>query len=351
MFWTLSIGILLLTGLATLWPLLGRGSNLKAVAGVLILLIPVAGYFMYQNVGTPRALEMPATAIIAAGAGDMNALTAQLRSRLEAEPDNVEGWVLLGRSYKTLQQYPQALEALENASRLAPDDPLVMVELVEAQLFVSGNPQVTAEMSQTLKQAVSVDPALQKGLWLLGIGAAQAGDDRQAVDWWNRLLAQLEPGSGIAQSVQEQISQASMRLGDTAPPTTGNQQAEAGDAVWEGLEIIIELAKPNAGEDFQLPADAAVFVIARAQGSTGGPPLGVSRIPRPEFPLVVKLTDENSMLPQRPISSAPALTIQARLSLSGQPIAAGGDWQSQSVSVGANEVSEPVSLVLTLPGD
>jgi len=351
MFWTVSIGLLLLTGFVTLWPLLTRGSGFKPLAAFLIVLLPVAGYFLYQHVGEPQALELPTTQMAAAPDGDINTLTEQLRTRLEENPDNVEGWVLLGRSYKTLQQYPQALEALENAYRLAPDEPLVLVELVEAQLFASGNPQITPAMIQALEQAVSTDPSLQKGLWLLGIASAQAGEDVRAIDWWSRLLTQLEPSSNIALSVYEQIEQARLRLGNPAVPIGENQSGDTPASAWEGLNVRVEFPESDSSGGITLPADAALYVIARAQGVSGGPPLGVSRIAQPVFPVEVKLTDANSMMPQRPLSGSPTLVLQARLSMNGQPIAAAGDLQSEPFPVEVGQSDETVTLVLVQSSD
>lgn len=350
MFWAISIGLLLLTGLVTLWPLVSRDSGLRPAAVVLILALPLAGYVLYQQVGAPQALDMPASELNAAAAGDMNALTGQLRSRLEENPDNVEGWVLLGRSYKTLQQFPQALEALEQAYRLEPGNPLVVVELVEAQLFASGNPQISPQMTDALQQAVTVDPALQKGLWLLGIAAAQAGNDAAAIDWWGRLLAQLEPGSNIALSVLEQIEQAEQRLGSQTVANGEMSSPQPPNESWAGVQVTVEY--PSSGEaGLQIPENAVLFVIAREQGVSGGPPLGVSRIQQPEFPVQLTLTDSNSMMPQRPISSAPVLSVQARLSMNGQPVASAGDLQSQAMTVAVDDTTPAVNLILAQPVD
>ena len=350
MFWSIAISLLVFTGLATLWPLLGQGSRLRPAAAMLVLLLPIAGYVLYQQVGTPRALDMPESELNAAAAGDMNALTRQLRSRLEENPENVEGWILLGRSYKTLQQFPQALEALEQAYRLEPGHPLVVVELVEAQLFASGDPRISPEMADALEQAVTVDPALQKGLWLLGIAAAQAGNDARAVDWWGRLLSQLDPASNIAHSVLEQIEQARQRMGDDPAVMAMAQESESETPSWPGVDITVEY--PVSSEPgFSLPPDAALYIIAREQGAGGGPPLGVSRVPLPEFPLQLRLTDENSMMPQRPISSVTGLSVQARLSMNGQPVASAGDIQSQAESIAVNEDESSVKLILAQPVD
>ena len=218
----------------------------------------------------------------------------------------------------------EALEALETAQRLAPGQPLVVVELVEARLFASGNPQVTPEMTALLEQAVTADPTIQKGLWLLGIASAQTGDDARAIDWWERLLAQVEPGGQVSQTVTEQIAQARVRLGGL-PAETATEKG------WPGLEITVALSASASASLPQLPRGAVLFVIARQDGAAGGPPLGVRRIAGPVFPVQLTMTDSDSMMPQRPISQNSGITLQARLSLNGGPLPVAGDWQSAPV--------------------
>ncbi len=379
MFWSISLLVLLIAGVFTLGPLLGKGVKWKPVTLAGILLVPLAGYLMYQGVGTPQALDpamvqAPDQAEIDrahASMTDLGTLTERLHQRLQENPDDVEGWLLLGRSYKNLQNYPAAIEALETADRLSPGVPLVQVELVEARLFASGNAQFTPEMTTKLEQAVAAEPSLQKGLWLLGIAAAQSGNDAGALEWWEKLRAQLEPGSEIEQSLLAQINQVRARLGqapevETAsapasmtPPmgasmaasTPATASAPPGSATAaQGMDIRVELSAAASQAWPQLPAGtvppgAVLFIIARPQGVSGGPPLGARRVMQPQFPLQLTLTDADSMVPQRPISSADQVELQARLSLSGRPTPSPGDWQSVASAVG-KDAQEATRLTL-----
>lgn len=363
MFWTISILILLAAGLLALWPLFGKDSGGKMFALAAILMLPLAGYWLYQGVGSPQGLD-PELAQVAHpdssgapdGMSDMNVMAERLRERLTETPEDMQGWLLLGRSYKSLQQYPQALEALETADRLVPGQPLVQVELVEARLFVSGDPQITPEMTAQLEQAVGAEPGLQKGLWLLGIAAAQAGDDARALEWWEQLRQQIEPNSPIEQSVIDQINQVKARLGEPAetasPPATiaaqaapaaVPEQAALATGAWPGAAIRVELSA--ADTQAEVPAGAVLFIIVREESAGPGPPLGAKRVNQPQFPLQVTLTDGDSMMAQRPISSSPNLRLQARLSLSGQANPSAGDWQSTPATVSA-QGGQTTTLIL-----
>lgn len=338
MFWLLAMAILAVAAVLLAWPLLARGSSWRPVGLAIVLLLPLGGTLLYRDVGTPAALD---ASLAEPQAQDFDAMVDSLKSRLSEREEDLEGWLLLGRSLKSLQRYDEALQALETAKRIAPDSPLVTVELAEAKLFASGDPRISEEVRGMLESAVAEDPGLQKGLWLLGIDAAQRGEDQAAVDYWQRLLSQLEPGSPVAQSVREQLALIQGQPGSTPAQNPG----EASD--WPGISIEISLA-PAAVEALPgtLPETAVLFVIVRAGGEAGGPPLGAARIDDPRFPLQVTVDDRNAMLPGRKLSEQTALSIQARVSLSGEPAARAGDWESE-ISEVSPERSEKVPLVLS----
>jgi len=338
MFWLLSLLIVVVFGLWVLWPLL-RGDSRFKVTGLLVLLaLPLLVYWQYQIVGSPRALQVSDMPVLANTDASLDDLIASLREKLTETPADLEGWVLLARSYKTLQDYPAALSALETANRLVPNEPVVLVELVEARLFASGNPVITPEMIQLLEQAVAQQEGLQKGWWLLGLAAAQQGDDETAITHWRKLLQNMEPGSPAAQTIQTQIAEAEARL-----QAAGGTSKQESDQPWQSALINVELGA-NASEQLAaLPPTAVLFLIARPVGETSGPPLAVRRINQPGFPLEISLTDADSMLPQRPVSGFGELQVQARLSLTGEAKAASGDWQSAAVRLSIED-TEPLRL-------
>ncbi len=187
--------------------------------------------------------------------------------------------------------------------------PMVMVELAEARIFVSADGKIDADSIAMLERAVELDPAQQKGLWLLGIAAAQAGDLEGAVSRWETLLAQLEPGSPVAQSVQTQLNEANTRLGrPTAPmaePMAEPVAAAAAEAAapvaqesvapepvadgsWRGTPVRIAAAETARAS---IPTGAVLFVVIRTVGPAVGPPLGVRRVIDPILPLDITISD------------------------------------------------------------
>jgi len=337
MFWIISIMIVLGAGLWALWPLLSGDSRWRATGLVVLIALPLIVYWQYQLVGSPQSLNNIETSVSTGSEVSLDELVVSLREKLTESPADLEGWVLLGRSYKTLQDYPAAVNALETANRLVANEPVVMVELVEARLFASGNPKITQEMVDELDRAVSLQPGLQKGWWLLGIAAAQNGDDEQAILYWNNLLQTMDPGSAVAQSVQAQIAEAESRL--QINPVIEEQES------WTSPSISIEFSEQAAAALALLPAESALFLIAREPGQSAGPPLAVKRVNQPTLPLELTLRDSDSMLPQRPVSGFESLQLQARISLTGNAMSNSGDWQSDATEISTLQ-SEPVKLLI-----
>lgn len=365
MFWVIAAVALFVAAFVTFLPLLRGKTFWQPAALALIFLLPAAGLWIYTEVGTPQAINLPATAMAAphpgassaAGDADIDAMVGSLRAKLTESPEDLDGWMLLARTLKTMQRYPEALDALQVAHRIAPENPAVMVELAEARVFVSNDGQIDADTIAMLQRAIELDPAQQKGLWLLGIAAAQAGDLEGAVSQWENLLAQVEPGSPVAQSLQTQINEANTRLGKPtaeavapmakAPPAEPVAQetmlaGETADGGWRGTAV--RIAASEAARN-KIPTGAVLFVVIRSPGPAVGPPLGVRRVIDPVLPLDITISDQDSMLAERKISLESEVRLQARISMSGTPAAASGDWQSAPVTVSLGSAGT-VELIL-----
>jgi cytochrome c-type biogenesis protein CcmH len=366
-FWILAALIGLLAAVFTAWPLLAERAAIRNYGFAIIVMIPIAALVMYQVVGTPAGIGVtgsPGQASQAAHPGGdagmgMDAMVANLESRMQQNPADLDGWMLLGRTYKAMQRYREAETALVRAIQLAPNNPTVMVELAEAQMFTSGSATVSPEVRGLLEQALEMQPDQQKGLWLLGIAAAQDGDNDRALELWSRLAEQLEPGSPILVSLEQQMAQ----LGDRpaveptgmAQPTVSTpprsmsgvepepeleeDEAPAGEH-WSGLRVDVNVAS----ELGDLPPGAALFVILR-NPAIPGPPLGVARMSAPTFPAIAFVSDANSMMEGMPISGVPEVEVLARLSMSGSPVAGPNDLESDTLRVELDSTSK-VELTL-----
>lgn len=329
----------------------------------LALLLPLGSVLVYLTVGTPQALD-PALAAAPADAGSphggggstpqMEQAIAGLEKRLEAEPENVEGWMLLGRAYKTMQRFEDARTALKRAFDLKPNDPDVMVEYAEAIALADPERDIAGEPQALLEQALVDNPQHQRALWLLGIGAAQVGDYASAIARWEALLPLLGEDDGeIRQQVEAQLAEARSRAGlPPAPATAPTAVAAATPAVdpapapaganGASLTIEVDIAPELAAK--LAPTDV-LYVFARA---AEGPrmPLALQRLPGAKFPLTVKLDDSMGMMPTMKLSSVPQVVVGARVSKTGVANPQSGDLEVISAPLQTATQDAPVRLVI-----
>jgi cytochrome c-type biogenesis protein CcmH len=350
-FWTIAAAVLFAAALITFLPLLRARSLWKPFALALVFILPATAAWMYTQIGTPEAISLeppPRTAQTSdthsSESQEMDSMIAGLRGRLTESPEDLDGWMMLARTLKATERYEEAVEALETANRIAPDNPYVAVDLIEARIFTTPNGRFSEEMILELQNILDQNPGMQKALWLMGIAASQAGDYPAAIDYWETLLAQLEPGNPVADSVQSQIDDARGRMGDAveAAPEVAAEPAPAApadDGEWSGTRVTVK------GDAASLPAGGVLYVMIRSPGPAMGPPLGVRRIIDPALPLDLTISDKDSMMQERLISTESEVQLQARISLTGSPAASSGDWQSTPLTVALNS-GETVELII-----
>ncbi|MEM8951261.1 MAG: c-type cytochrome biogenesis protein CcmI [Pseudomonadota bacterium] len=133
-----------------------------------------------------------------------------LAARLEEEPDDIQGWLMLGRSRMVLDEPELAKVAFERARDLAPDNPDVLLgyagSLLQPSETPGGDPVVGADAVGVYEKLVELTPDDPEPRWLLGLAAAQAGDKVGAVGHWRDLLGLLEDGSDDRGVVQARIA-------------------------------------------------------------------------------------------------------------------------------------------------
>ena len=131
-----------------------------------------------------------------------------LAARLEAQPDDVEGWRMLARSYGVLDQPEKSAEAYQEVARLLPEDPAAQLEYAQALLAVRTDDQpLSAPLVAQMRRVLELDEGNPDALFYLGRAAAEAGDPAEASRHWQKLLAQLPAGSAERTELQRLIDQ------------------------------------------------------------------------------------------------------------------------------------------------
>lgn len=130
-----------------------------------------------------------------------------LAARLQQNPDDVDGWLMLARSYVTLGDLASARLALANATEYGPDR--IDAQLAYARLMLEGQPidaPVPPEAIEAFNRVILQDPTHPDALWFLGLAAAQQRDFATARERWTQLLDRLDPESEAYVDVQSYIA-------------------------------------------------------------------------------------------------------------------------------------------------
>ncbi len=286
----------------------GRWSPAGIVATVLVA--PLAlGLYTYVSNWDPE---------YAARVDQESELLDQLVAHLEANPEDRQGWRLLAASYMQLGRYDDGRAAYQRLWALTrePDDELKL-GYAEAQIL-SDRASLTGEAGRLVEEVLASRPGDPKALWYGGLVALELGREEAVRTRWTSLLA-LNPPEEVARVVRAQLESLGGAATEGAPTT----------AAVSGTEIKLTVALGAGRSIAGLAPSAQLFIIARAP--EGGPPLAVIRRPPTELPGEFSLSDAESMIPGRSLGAYPELSVVARISMAGQPVAEPGDWQAEAV--------------------
>ncbi|MCM2312649.1 MAG: hypothetical protein NDI84_14715 [Steroidobacteraceae bacterium] len=272
--------------------------------------------------------------------GSMDEVTTQLVARLNANPGDLEGWRMLGRTYLVSSRFNEAVAAYEKASALSGGkDMAVELDLAEA-LVLTEKPENQARAQGMIDAALAADANSQKALWYSGIMAARSGDPETAKARFNKLL-ELDPPPQIREILVAQLEQLGVAVpaaaGATPPAGMGamgssgmgggaSAAATAGETTGRTLRVAVSVDPALAA---RLKPGTLVFVSAREAGIPG-PPIAAVRITSDELPTTVVLSDANAMIEGRNLSSVDELQIVARVAFGGSAVPASGDLSGET---------------------
>ncbi|MBI3156915.1 MAG: c-type cytochrome biogenesis protein CcmI [Burkholderiales bacterium] len=320
----------------------GRGA---AIA--LVLLLPLASVLAYLALGHRDAVDsVLARAPSEATAQDVETMVQQLAERMRAQPDDPEGWALLGRSYAAMGRFEPARDAYAKAAALLPDNPWLLADYADTLAMAQGR-KLQGEPERLVQRALAIDPDHLKALVLAGAAAMERGDAAAAVAHWSRAKALAPPDSPFVAGLDGGLRQARAAAGMPAEDATPSApdaaataagaaaappRAEAKDtapAPAASLRVRVTLAPALAG---RARPDDTVFVYARA---AEGPrmPLAIARLRAAELPATVTLDDGSAMSPQMRLSSFAQVVVDARVSRSGEATPQPGDLEGRSGAV------------------
>lgn len=293
------------------------GSNGRWIIVPLLFVIPVISLGLYAQLGDFRSFD-PQVAVKAQEEtgkptrDQIEAMVAKLEQRMQEKP-TVEGWVMLGRSYKAMKRFGDAIVALKKAQKLQPENPDILLQIADA-LAVENNGSLQGEPSELIAQALKLQPDNEIGLWLSGMSQAELGQYDAAIAFWRKLQQHYQPDQPDYQEVQQMIDTALQRSGK---PSEAPKPAPATPTV--KVQVTLDPALKATAS----PEDSVMIYVKAANGPKM--PLAAVKRQVKDLPLSMTFDDSMAMMPTLKISSVDEVVVTARISKSGNAIPQSGE--------------------------
>lgn len=326
-------------------------------AVIIAAMLPIVAGGLYFTLGNPQAINAVPTAPAAlADDPQVVAMVDGLAKRLKENPEDGNGWGMLGRSYRALGRFEAAALAFGEAAKRLPPTAALLTDWAEAIAQAQGR-SLVGQPTELLQRALVLDPAYPKALALSGAAAMERNDPATALTLWKRLKAVLPPGSPEMAQIDRVLGQleaagkggstpvgtaaavakgapATTQAAAVAPTTNPAPMAGAGLAAGaaptgKSVEGRVELDPKLASR--VAPGDT-VFIFARDPDGSRMP-LAAMKLTAGELPKSFALTDAMAMSASTPISAAKRVVVEARISKSGQPGLQSGDMAGMSPPV------------------
>ncbi|PKO35301.1 MAG: c-type cytochrome biogenesis protein CcmI [Betaproteobacteria bacterium HGW-Betaproteobacteria-7] len=185
-----------------------EGGPSRKMAIALLLLLPVTALLLYALLGKPEALDPARTAPPPAQAPmtqeQIEGMVARLATRMESNPDDMQGWLMLARSYKSLGRYDDAVQAFAKAEKVINDEPDLLASYAETIAMARGE-GLAGKPRQLVERALKIDATHAHSLFLAGAAAMQANDAKNGIAYWEALLPQVEAGTELDQMLRAGI--------------------------------------------------------------------------------------------------------------------------------------------------
>ena len=295
----------------------------RRLAVILVFLVPLTAFWLYVKIGNPEAIVNPTGAAMMDGKpmtqADVEGLLASLAAKLEKNPDDGAGWVLLGNSYVKIGKYAEAVKAYEQATKKITDNAQLYADYADA-LAATNDYKLEGLPVELANQALKIDARNIKAKMLLATAAYDRQDYKEAIALWEKIITELPKEAEIIPDIKAAIAKAQSLAGETK--STSVQKVAVNAGIRGTVRLSPALTKA-------LDANATLFVFARA--TQGAPmPIAIVRASAKDLPYQFQLDDTSAIMPSNKLSQADAVVVVARISKSGDAKPQTGDLQGMS---------------------
>lgn len=281
--------------------------------------LPLASMSMYLWLGEPDALNpLSAKAPEKANQHELAKMAEALAQKLQAKPDNLQGWVMLGRTYRTLENYDASVKAYDQALKLSSDDDISLEKVEVMAMQAQGN--FEGEPWRVIRDILKRDPQHYGALLLAGSASFAHEKYADALQYWTQARKPLKADNPDVPGLDDAIATVQKKLGIAPKPVVS---AAANTAASAGLNLTGQVSLSAALKGKANPNDV-VFIYAIPNNGERMP-LAIFKTTVAQLPLNFTLDDSSAMTPERKLSSAGEVLVKVRVSKSGNAIPQSGD--------------------------
>lgn len=298
----LTIALLILLVPLAMKTRLGTDSTAKKALISIAVFVPVFSMVTYFSLGTPEFAEMATQQ----DSPPMTTLVEKLEEKLAQKPKDVDGWLLLGRSYMVTEQFQKAITAFEKAIIMEPKNLNAILPLADAIAVTQGG-SLAGRPYQLLLQAYELDSNSEMALWLLGMAEKQRNDTEQAAYYWQKLLKQLPADSEDRIKIQGMLASIGIEVQTKQKPVIDAETTPLNE---------IEIHLTIDSQTQKALSDTTVFIYAKEP--QGKPmPIAAKRVAGAELGKIIRLTNKEILLGNQSFDQFHSLLIGVKIVVNG----------------------------------
>ncbi len=323
----------------------------KILPIIVLLVLPVLAIFSYLKLNNGLiSLDPEFESKMVSQQGqipDIGKAIAELEGKLKQDSNNLDGWIMLGRSYVVSKRFEDAVKAYAKANELSNGaNPDVLISYGEAKGLAAGNSFDESAMT-LFRKALKISPNNERGLWYAGLASYQLQNYKASVEYLEKLLQQVPSDQAdvriaLVKYLNDAKQKAGIEIVDDS--TSSNKSSPAMQVNDNQSKIIVNV---KLGDEFhkKYVNSDTLFIYARAINGSKMP-LALVKMTAGDLPTTVTLDDSVSMMPSMTLSSMEQVEVIARISKSGQAIMQSGDIFGSVQSVKTDQ-SKTVDVVIS----
>ena len=297
--------------------------------------LPLSAVGMYMWVGEPDALNpMAVQSNDKLDPTQLLQMAESLAQKLNDKPDNLQGWVMLGRTYRTLEKFDASVQAYDRALKLSADDDLKLERVEVLAMKSQGN--FEGEPWNVIRDILQRDPQNYGALLMAGSASYSHEKFADALKYWQQARKPLAADNPDVPGLDEAIASVQQKLGMPAQvaqvpstqvsgvsPSASAPSSSTSNAASHGLTVSGQVTIAEALKGKVKPSDVVFIYATPANGERM--PLAIFKTTVAQLPMAFTLDDSTAMTPDRKLSGAGEVLVKVRVSKSGNAMPQSGD--------------------------